>query len=122
MWVESSLQIGDRDIQLRVERLEDDVRDRTAAVLAWLTLETVRAADGSAGVAAWHECVAELLRQHVSFVVPGATDSEDLGSAWWNEAVGRAFLQFVRDNELAPAINRHLEGMRTVEMSGRLGA
>jgi hypothetical protein len=108
MWVESSMQIGDQDVQLCIERLEDDVRDRTAAVLAWLTLETVRADDG-VGAAAWHECAAELLRQHVSFVVPSAAEPNDLGPAWWNEAVGRAFCQFVRHNEMAPAINRHLE-------------
>jgi hypothetical protein len=108
MWVESSMQIGDQDIQLCIERLEDDARDRTAAVLAWLTLEAVRA-NGGVGAAAWHECVAELLRQHVSFVVPGASEPNDLGPAWWSEAVGRAFVQFVRDNEMAPAINRHLE-------------
>ncbi len=35
------MQIGDQDVQLCVERLEDEVRGRTAAVLAWLTLETV---------------------------------------------------------------------------------
>ena len=71
------MQIGDQDVQLCVERLEDEVRGRTAAVLAWLTLETVRE-DGAAGAVAWHECVAELLRQHVSFVVPSAPDPEDL--------------------------------------------
>jgi hypothetical protein len=121
MGVESSLQVGDQDVQLCVERLEDNVRDRTAAVLAWLTLETV-SENGTTGAVAWHECVAELLRQYVNFVVPAAPSPEALGPAWWDEAVGRAFLQFVRYNELAPAINRHLQEMRTVDMFGRLGA
>lgn len=112
------MQIGDLDVQLCIERLQDDVRDRTAAVLAWLTLEAVRA-QGDVGAAAWHECVAELLRQHVSFVVPGASAPNDLGSVWWNEAVGRAFVQFVRDNEMAPAINRHLEMLTGLGASER---
>lgn len=30
MWVESSMQIGNQDVQVRVERLEDEIRDRTA--------------------------------------------------------------------------------------------
>jgi hypothetical protein len=48
----------------------------------------------------------------VGFVVPGASEPNDLGPAWWNEAVGRAFVQFVRDNEMAPAINRCGDGSR----------
>src|SRR5262245_59491003 len=121
MWVESFMQIGDHAVRLSVEQLQEDVRDRTAAVLAWLTLETLRE-DNASGEVAWHECVADLVRQHVSFVVTGASCSEDLGSEWWNEAVGLAFLQFVRDNELAPVVHQHIVGIRTVDGLGRRGA
>lgn len=45
-------------------------------------------------------------QQHAGFVVPSAPLPETLGPAWWNEAIGRAFLQFVRDNDLAPVTHR----------------
>jgi hypothetical protein len=41
------MQIGDQAVQPCVERLKDEVRDRTTVVLAWLTLETV-GEDGAA--------------------------------------------------------------------------
>lgn len=96
-------------MRLSVERLDDARRDRTAAILAWLTLEQLVSAQGSA---AWHDFVAETLRQHVMLWIPDLQDRDELGPEWWNEVMGLAFLQFVRDNELSPSINQHLERLQ----------
>jgi len=42
MWVESQVHVGNDSIGLRIERLDADACERTAAVLAWLTLEAMR--------------------------------------------------------------------------------
>jgi len=111
MWIESSVTVGDRPVGLNIERLDDDGREKTAAVLAWLTLEVLTGATPHA-MSMWHDYAAEILRQHVSFVIADQADPEHLGSAWWSEAVGYALVEFVRHNELARSITRHLETMR----------
>jgi hypothetical protein len=114
MWVESSVQVGDQSVGLCILRLDDVKRERTAAVFAWLTLDAIRSSTDDESTA-WHEFVNDVLREHVTFSVPDER-LEHLGRTWWSEAVSRALLEFVRQNELAPSINRHLQ---TLHASGR---
>jgi len=78
-------------------------------MFAWLTHESVRSGTGEAP-AAWSEFVHDVLRNHVRFSVPSERLS-GLGSGWWQEAMGRALVQFLRENRLAPSINRYLDTM-----------
>jgi len=114
MWIESAVQVGDLPVCVSVERLDDQRREQTAAVLAWLTLEALTDAQGNS-TRAWHEHVAEIVRDHVAFVIDDGTRPDDLGTSWWTEAIGVAFIQFVRHNELAESINRHVEVMRRLD-------
>jgi hypothetical protein len=107
MWVESVVHVGDQSVSLAVERLDAQERERTAAILAWLTLDAIRSIGGN-GITAWHEFVSDVLREHVTFAVADKC-LQDLGSTWWSEVVSRALLQFVHQNDLAPSINRHLQ-------------
>jgi hypothetical protein len=116
MWVETVLQVGDEQVGVSIERLEHDEQERTAVALAWLTLEACRAGIANQSVA-WHDLVGDLLRDHVAFTVP-ETRIENLGPAWWNEAMGRALVQFVRQNDLGPRINRHLAALQDLDSSG----
>jgi len=104
------MHVGDLAVGLCIHRLEDEERERTAAVFAWLTLQ-VFGGGADSGHAAWNDFAHDVLRDHVTFTVPEERVA-GLGPAWWNETLGRALLQFVRQNELAPSINRHLEAMR----------
>jgi len=110
MWIESLVQVGDRPIGLQIERLDDERREQTAVVLAWLTLQTL--VDRSDAPLPWHQYAADILRDHVSFVISDEPHPERLEPAWWAEALGRALVEFVRHNELGPSINRHLQTMR----------
>jgi hypothetical protein len=110
MWVQSVLHVGDLTVGLRVHRLDDEERERTAAVFAWLTLQLV-GSDMDRGSPEWNDFAHDVLRDHVTFTVP-EDRVENLGPAWWNETLGRALVQFVRRNDLAASINRHLEAMR----------
>ena len=116
MWIESSVQVGDRPVVLCVECLDDEERERTAAQLAWLTIEAFGCGAEGATVA-WHEFVAGILRQHVTFSIP-EEQLAGLGHEWWNEAMGRALLQFVRQNGLALSVNRHIDTLR-LAVAGR---
>lgn len=117
MWVESQLHVGEDSIGVSVQRLDPDECERTAATLAWLTLETMRSGSDLAS-GPWQAFVNGLLSQHVAFVVPeGLADAD---SAWWTEAVGRALSQFVRENDLAATINRHLQLMQGAAVDRRL--
>jgi len=116
MWVESQFHVGRCAIGVRVHRLDADECERTAAMLAWLTLEAMRA-DADSGSSPWHEFVNGLLCQHVAFVVPDERLAEATPE-WWSEVVGRALTQFVRDNDLAGSINRHLQMLQDAA-SGR---
>ena len=69
MWVESQFHVGRCAIGVRVHRLDADECERTAALLAWLTLEASAPARNPA-FGPWHEFVSGLLSQHVAFVVP----------------------------------------------------
>lgn len=109
-WIESAIEVGDRAVGLCVERLEPAAKDRAAAVLAWLTMETLTSPDDG-GAAAWHEFVGEMLRQHVMFSVADETEPQRLDVEWWTEVMGRAFIQFVRQNELGPRVHRHMEAL-----------
>jgi hypothetical protein len=111
MWIESRLQVGDRPIGLQIERLDDERREQTAVVLAWLALQTL-AHDRSDAPLSWHQYAADILRDHVSFVINDEPHPERLEPSWWAEALGRALAEFVRHNDLAPSINRHLKAMR----------
>lgn len=111
MWIGSSIQVGECPVRLSVEKLDERACDRTAAVLAWLTLEQLMSEQAAL---AWNGFVADVVRDHVLLWIPGEQDCDQLGPEWWNEAMGLAFLQFVRDNELSPRVNRHLETLRTV--------
>ncbi len=117
MWVESVVHVGDQPVSLSVERLDAQERERTAAILAWLTLDAIRSGGGN-GATAWHDFVSDVLREHVTFAVADEC-LEDLGSTWWNEVVSRALLQFVHQNELAPSVNRHLQIMKELGGSDR---
>ena len=67
MWVESQFHIGNDSIGVCVHRLDPDECERTAAMLAWLTLEAMRSgAESESGP--WHEFVNGVLGQHVAFV------------------------------------------------------
>ena len=110
MWVESQVHVGRCAIGVRVHRLDADECERTAAMLAWLTLDAMRAGT-EPGSGPWREFVNGLLRQHVAFVVPDDRLA-DATPEWWSEVVGRALTQFVRDNDLAGRINRHLQMLR----------
>ncbi len=116
MWVDTVLQVGDEQVGLSIERLDQDDQERTAVALAWLTLEACRAGIANESVA-WHDLVGDLLRDHVAFTVP-ETRLESLDPAWWNEAMGRALVQFVRQNDLGPRINRHLATLQDLDSSG----
>jgi hypothetical protein len=106
MWVESRVHVGNDSIRVQVQHLDNDERERTAATLAWLTLEAMRSgADSECGP--WHELVNGLLGQHVAFEVPDDRLAEAT-TEWWSEVVGRALTQFVRENDLAASINRHV--------------
>lgn len=98
--------VGDHAIGLSVQRLDDDERERTAAVLAWLTLDVIRS--GISDSTAWNEGVNEILRRHVTLSVPDERLKRP-DSPWWNELISRALREFVRQNDLAPSINRHLQ-------------
>lgn len=104
MWVESTLEVGDEAVGLRIERLDADVHERTAATLAWVTVE----ATSGRGPAAWEACVRDLLRDHVAFTLP-AGRPDDPGSDWWSEAVSKALVAFIRENALAPRISWHID-------------
>ena len=118
MWVESSLQIGDRPVGLQIELLDEDSKERVAAVLAWLTLEAVRNQSSADGIA-WHEYVGEVMERHVAFFVQGQ-DADAFDVMWWNEAVGYAFLEFVGQNALAGRVNRHLTTLRSMAAETRV--
>jgi hypothetical protein len=113
MWVDSTVRVGDRAIGLHVERLDDHDREQTAAALAWLTLEACSSVRADA-MSAWNNQAAEILRAHVWFVIGDDQHPEQLESAWWEQAFGRAFVEFVRQNELAASINRHLDTLRAM--------
>lgn len=117
MWVQASLQVGNQWVDLSVECLTDDERERTAALLAWSTLEAWRNIGG--GTVAWQQLINELLSRHVQFTIAGA-EPEQLGPAWWTEALGCALSQFVRQNDLARHVNRHLEAIRALDCSSRV--
>jgi len=102
------MQVGDHQLGLSVERLDHDQRERTAAVLAWLTLDAITMVNGDAGSTAWHEFVNDVLQYHVTFSMPD-TQPTAVGAAWWSEAVSRALTQFIRENDLGARINRHME-------------
>jgi len=112
MWVESVEQVGDELVGLCVERLNDDARERTAATIAWVTLEAVRcgAADTSAP---WQELMHDVMRRHVSFSVSDER-AANLDAEWWSQAIDRALRQFLRQNELASRVNRHIDTMLRV--------
>lgn len=107
MWVEAQFHVGNDSVSLKIERLEADACERTAAVLAWLTLEATRSGAESE-CRPWREFVNDLLGQHVAFTVPDERLA-DPDTNWWSEVVGRALTQFVRENDLAVCINRHLQ-------------
>lgn len=107
MWIESQFHVGTDSIGVRVHRLDADECERTAAMLAWLTLEA-RHSGAELESGPWHKFVTGLLGQHVAFVVPDERLAEATPE-WWSEVVGRALTQFVRDNDLAGSINRHLQ-------------
>ncbi len=115
MWVESFVAVGDQSVALSVERLDAESRNRTAATLAWLTLDAM----GHGGSSdAWDQFVSDLLHKHVAFSVR-PDRLEQLGLEWWHEAVGRALQQFVRSNELAASINHHLEAIQLARNARR---
>jgi len=116
MWVESVEQVGDELVGLSVERLDDDARERTAATIAWVTLETVRggAIDTSTP---WQELMHDVMRQHVSFAVPDER-AANLDAERWSEAIDCALRQFMRQNELASSVNRHIDAMLQTHRSG----
>ena len=89
-----------------------------AAVLAVLTLESVTSGTES-DAAAWRDRVMDAIRQHVMVSVAGEKTPDTLGSAWWNEAFGQAFVQFVQHNDLGPSINRHIAALRAAGSSHR---
>ena len=111
MWVASIVHVGEHEIQLCVEQLHDSDLERTAAVMAWLSLETLRRGT-PVEVSAWNDMVADTVGHHVTFTVAEDMVPSELGGPWWQEAVSKAFIQFIRHNELAPRINRHLESLR----------
>jgi hypothetical protein len=111
MWIESRVQVGDRSVGLQIERLDAEPREQAAVVLAWLTLQTL-AERSSDAPPSWHQYAADILRDHVSFVINDEPHPERLEPSWWSEALGCALVEFVRHNELAPSINRHLQAMR----------
>jgi len=115
-WIETSFEVGNQRVEVSVERLEDSLRERAAALLAWTTLETLLNAE--TGGEAWHNLVNELLSQHVSFTIPEIA-LEQLGASWWQETLGRALATFVRCNELAPRINHHLHTFNGTGCPGR---
>ena len=121
MWVESIVHVGDHQIQLCVEQLQAPELERTAAVMAWLSLETLLRGTPTE-LAAWYDMVAETVGHHVTFVMAEDLVPSELGGRWWDEAVATAFIQFIRDNELAPRINRHLETLRTVDNAQSLSS
>lgn len=91
--------------------LDEVERDRTAATLAWLTFEAITNQHGPEDLA-WHDFVANVLREHVRLGTSDGWGGEDPGAEWWSEAAGLAFMQFVRHNELAPSVCQHLAAMR----------
>jgi hypothetical protein len=111
MWVASSVQVGDQAVGLNVERLDKEEREHAAATLALLTLEAMTS--GEEAQAVWHEQVEKILRQHVTFEIEG--EPGRLNAMWWFEALGYALIQFVRQNDLAPSINRHIDVMQRVD-------
>src|SRR5262245_54517261 len=110
MWVESAVLVSEHPVGLNVERLDGERHERAAALLAWFTLASL-SNDGPDAMSAWHDYIAEIVREHVSFVI-AEPYPEELDSSWWTEALGCAFIEFIRHNELAPSINRHLETLR----------
>jgi len=116
MWVESLEHVGDQAVGLCVQRLDEDERERTAALLAWVTLDAIRG--GGDESMAWTECVNEILRQHVALSVPDER-LERPESPWWNELISRALQEFVRQNDLAPAIGRHLHAFQGIGVAGQ---
>jgi hypothetical protein len=111
MWIESTVRVCDRPVGLRIERLDDHGREQVAAALAWLTMEAFSSL-GADAMSAWNTYAAEILRDHVWFVIGDDEHPQGLESEWWNQAFGRAFVEFVRQNELSVTINRHLDALR----------
>jgi hypothetical protein len=111
MWIESTVRVCDRPVGLRIERLDDQGREQTAAALAWLTMEAFSSLRADA-MSAWNTYTAELLRDHVWFVIGDDQHPEQLESKWWDQAFARAFIEFVRHNDLAASVKRHLDFLR----------
>jgi len=117
MWVQSTVDVGNERVRLSIERLDDEARERTAATLAWLTLEAFTIDDPEEHTS-WHEFASEVLRRHVTFAVPD-TRVRQITVPWWNEALARALTCFIRENNLATSINRHIETLLRVSQPGR---
>jgi hypothetical protein len=114
-WIESSVTVDNVPVGLSVHLLSDEDKDRTAAVFAWLTLDAVRIGTPAA-TEAWHAFLGEVMREHVAFTVSDVSVDE-LAPSWWGEAIQRALRQFLRQNDLAPSINYHIERLRGIDGS-----
>lgn len=106
MWIDCTLHVDNERVSLSVERLDPEARERTAATFAWMALQSVgafgEAADGI------QDALCRYLGPHVAFRIP-----EDrlaaLGPKWWGQAIERAYVEFVRANDLKPRMRHHAQ-------------
>src|SRR5262245_58957728 len=107
MRVQFSIEVGGEPVGLSLHLLDADESERTAAAIAWFTLQAI---SGEPPQESWRQFVQEVILEHVEFTI-----SEEklaaLGQAWWSEAAGRAAAEFIQLNELGPSLRRHLRSL-----------
>src|SRR5262245_60298855 len=110
MWTDVTLRIDDQSAQLSVECLEHDARERSAATLAWMLVQSTSPERQHPEI---RDALHRHLSEHITWQVPDERLSS-LGPTWWGKALQQALIQFVRMNALAPAIQYHIHRMRLI--------
>lgn len=105
-WTACAFRLGGEQVGLSIERLDTADLERTAALLAWMVLQS--AANGDAGQAGIRDAVYGQLSQHIAFQLPEER-LPHLAPAWWGRAMERALVEFVRANGLGPRIRHHVQ-------------
>jgi|SoiMetStandDraft_2_1073263.scaffolds.fasta_scaffold566201_1 hypothetical protein len=88
MWVESQVHVGNDSIGLRIERLDADACERTAAVFAWLTLEAMR----SGAEAVWPVASTGICRCCRARLPPVGSSRSDMARIDWAVLCDQAFM------------------------------
>ena len=98
-WAECSFEVNGRRVQVCVQRLDHDERQRMAAEIAWFA-EGLLTPGVELKTTGWSALLGEILSRHVAITVDeeGLEDAND----FWNQVMCRTFEAFAEANQLYP--------------------